>query len=165
MYANVEMNYANYDVIIPFILRARKRKKIIEKLKIIEKNIFDGVIKNIAESIQYEIVSLSTSTDREDKEPREAILSMGRYLERKIDETMEAMECLMDMGHGNEQMIIRYDGLKEIRREILPNLLGKASVVQITSKEQINKLGDVASELRKYIYMVERGIPPAPKEG
>ena len=37
--------------------------------------------------------------------------------------------------------------------------------MKILSKEQINKLGDVASELRKYVYMVERGIPPAPKEG
>ncbi|HDO19311.1 MAG TPA: hypothetical protein ENG74_01145 [Thermoplasmatales archaeon] len=184
------MNYVKYRYrpITPFQRRARLdrvnqlieeieaipvkvalNRKIEEKkrIEIIKRNIYGGVLKNIAESIQHGVVMLTTVPTGKGniREPKEHIMNMTRCLEKKIDETMDAFEVLISNGCDDELIINQYLALRHLRRQILPELNGITSTYRGEKEKIITKLGDTVAELRKCLYQIETGEPYIPSGG
>ena len=138
------------------------KQRLIQK---IDENI--GIMENLAESLQYGITLLTSAKQGEQQYPKEHIMDMGRALERELDDTITAITNLANLEQKEVKELgdlgIKYDGMRYLRRELLPSLLGLASVYAGTKDKPMMELGEKVADLRKFINMIRNGEPVLPK--
>lgn len=149
---------------LPVLLYLKKRMMLKCMLDIVIKNIYAGGLRRIAENIEYGVVLLTNADKKERNMPKEFIMNMGRVMERKLDETIEAVRILIKNGFNDDLMQKQYQAMRELRRDILPNIMGSTSTFSGVKEKEILNLGSLVSELRKCVYMAESGTPYVPSD-
>lgn len=161
--------YTKYQLGIDRMLLKRwkhEQDQIAEQKQIIDDNIKNGRLKNIATQISQTtpyMMSLPVG------EMRQIILhasSLCHSLSDRIYETMDAIAKYLSNAEVSEseeeKLSSSYAYLMHIHRQILPELDGSINVFSRRSKEASKNIGYQLKELNKFIPAVETGIPPLP---
>ena len=152
---------------IPSALKAMEYNRKKEVYDIVDKNL-NGKISKLADAIQIGITELTSKETKESEISKQHVMKECRTLERKIDETIDAIEKIAEIEGVDVKelgiMGIQYDALKYIRREILPDIEGVATAYSMKNEKMANKMANNITEMRKAINMAENGIPYIPQE-
>ena len=153
---------------LPYALKIMEHNRNKEVYEVVDKNLNGKVISSLADSIQVGITELTSTDMKQSDMPKQHIMSQCRMLEKKIDETIDAIEKIAEIEKKEMKELgilgIQYDALKYIRREILPSIEGLATSYVMKNEKMASKMADLVTTMRKAINMAETGTPFVPEE-
>lgn len=114
-----------------------------------------------------EYVSQMTSARQEFQiKPKMEILNVSRMMENKLNETIAAIETLSELAGKDVKEMgklgIRYDGMKFMRRNLLPEIVGLVDSYHGAKEKMDASLAETIAKMKKVVNMIVNGeaVPP-----
>jgi len=162
MYTPTTQEIKEISIMLPFKQAIISNKEIDELAsKVLRNTDKNGVLRSMTNTLCTSISNLINSDMAdESKELLNYSIQLVRIFEKKLDETIDAIKTLIANGFKTRLMIRQLEALEHIRGVILPQLEPAFSALDTLKEKKFTNLRKQEEELRKYMYMVETGIPP-----